>query len=62
MAASVSDCDLTLVLTENDIPGAVIDHPENSSVSELKWWLLCRGFEAPSTWRKSKLIEKFVGL
>jgi hypothetical protein len=47
-------------LTEDDIPGAVIEHPESASVPQLKWWLICRGFEAPSSWRKANLIEKFV--
>ena len=32
MAASVSGSDLTLVVTENDIPCGVIDHSENSCV------------------------------
>ena len=47
-------------LSEEDIPGAVIEQPENASVSQLKWWLLCRGFESPSSWKKAKLIEKLV--
>ena len=46
-------------LSEEDIPSAVIE-PENASVSQLKWWLLCRGFESPSSWKKAKLIERHI--
>ena len=36
-------------LTENDIPGAILTEPlEKSTVPALKWWLLCRGIQAPS--------------
>ena len=46
-------------LTEKDIPGAILNEPlENATVPELKWWLLCRGIQAPSLWRKMKLIER----
>lgn len=46
-------------LTEKDIPGAILNEPlENATVPELKWWLLCRGIQAPSSWRKIKLIER----
>ena len=45
-------------LTENDIPGAILNEPlENATVQALKWWLLCRGMQASSSWRKPKLIE-----
>ena len=45
-------------LTEKDIPGAILNEPlENATIPELKWWLLCRGIQAPS-WRKAKLIER----
>ena len=34
-------------LTESDIPGAKLTHPINSyTVTELKWWLLCRGVKS----------------
>ena len=40
-------------LTERDIPGAILNEPlENATVPELKWWLLCCGIQAPSSWRK----------
>ena len=46
-------------LSESDIPGAILQEPlENATVPELKWWLLCRGVEVPSSWRKPKLIER----
>ena len=46
-------------LTENDIPGAILTEPlEKSTVPALKWWLLCRGIQAPSSWRKAILIEE----
>ena len=46
-------------LTKKDIPGAILNQPlENATVPELKWWLLCRGIQAPSSWRKMKLIER----
>lgn len=46
-------------LTEKDIPGAILNEPlENATIPELKWWLLCRGIQAPSSWRKAKLIER----
>jgi hypothetical protein len=46
-------------LTESDIPGAILEEPlEKATVHALKWWLLCRGIKAPSSWRKAKLIER----
>ena len=46
-------------LTEKDIPRAILNEPlENATVPELKWWLLCRGIQALSSWRKAKLIER----
>ena len=46
-------------LTKKDIPGAILNQPlENATVPELKWWLLCRGIQAPSSWRKMKLFER----
>ena len=46
-------------LTESDIPGAILEEPlEKATIHALKWWLLCRGIKAPSSWRKAKLIER----
>lgn len=46
-------------LTESDIPGATLHEPlESATVHALRWWLLCHGIQAPTSWRKAKLIEK----
>ena len=46
-------------LTEHDIPGAMLNEPlENSTIPELKWWLLCRGIHTLSSWKKAVLIQK----
>ena len=48
-----------VVLTAVDIPGAELSVPyEAHPVPALKWWLLCRGIKAPSSWRKQQLIER----
>ena len=54
-----SSTTVTVELTEQDIPGAVLHEPlESSTVTALRWWLLCHGVEAPASWRKPTLIEK----
>ena len=60
MTVQMAECtSATDELTENDIPGAILNEPlENATVPALKWWLLYRGIQAPSTWRKATLIEK----
>ena len=63
MAASASEvvqssekADITL--TEDDIPGTSLQPPfEKHTVSELRWWLLCRGVTV-SISLKAKIIEK----
>ena len=63
MAASASElvqssekADITL--TEDDIPAASRQPPfEKHTVSELRWWLLCRGVTV-STFLKEANIEK----
>ena len=48
-----------VVLTPADIPGADISEPfESHTMPALRWWLLCRGISAPSSWRKKKLIDR----
>ena len=38
-------------LTEHDIPGARLTGAKDGyTMSELKWWLLCRGVKAPNSW------------
>ena len=62
-SASVSSVELT----ENDIPGAMLEEPlESVTMPALRWWLLCRGIQVPTSLRKAKLLEKsavrhFVG-
>ena len=46
-------------LTEDDIPGAAPAEPlESHIVPSLKWWLLCRGIKALSSWKKQRLIAR----
>ena len=46
-------------LTEIDIPGASLEEPMNKhSIPALKWWLLCRGIEMPSSVHKGQLLDK----
>ena len=48
-----------IVLTEADIPGASLKEPlEVHNVAALKWWLLCRGVQVPSSCKKPDLIER----
>ena len=48
-------------LTENDIPGASLKEPfESHTVSQLRWWLLCRGIVAPTSWKKPQVIQRCV--
>ena len=48
-----------ITLTEDDIPGASLQPPfEKHKVSELRWWLLCRGVTVSISLKKAKIIEK----
>lgn len=50
-------------LTEQDIPGAFLDEPlESHTIPALRWWLLCHGIQAPTSWKKPKLIARLVQL
>lgn len=66
MAAGVEEADtsslcVTVTLTEDDIPGAALTEPfENHTVSQLRWWLLCRGIVVPTSWKKPQIIQRFV--
>ena len=56
----MAEASSALELTESDIPGAILHEPlENATVHSLRWWLLCHGIQAPSSWRKAKLIERW---
>ena len=46
-----------LTLTD-DIPGAILKEPlESHTVSELRWWLLCRAVVVPNSW-KGQIIAR----
>ena len=48
-------------LTEFDIPGACLDAPmDRHTMSQLKWWLLCHGIKAPSSWKKQQLVARWI--
>ena len=47
-------------LIEDDIPGAKLTGAvDRYTMSELKWWLLCRGVKAPNSWNKKQLISRY---
>ena len=66
MAASASGLGkssekVNIFLTEDDIPGASgsLQPPfERHNVTELRWWLLCRGVTVSTSMKKSSIIEK----
>lgn len=46
-------------LTEADIPGACLEEPmDRHTMPQLKWWLLCRGIKALSSWKKRQLVAR----
>ena len=52
---------LTVTLAESDIPGAILtDQPYNARA--YRWWLLCRGVKAPTSWKKNRLLSKKVSI
>ena len=51
----------SLSLTEADVPGAFLSEPMAShTMPQLRWWLLCRGVKAPTSWNKTKLLSRYV--
>ena len=55
--------DITLCLVEADIPGASLAEPfETHTVTELSWWLLCRGISTPKSWKKAQVVHRYVAL
>ena len=57
--SSSSSRSVAVKLTAKDIPGADLKEPlETYGVPALQWWLLCQGIKAPSSWRKSQLIDR----
>ena len=56
IAVIMSHTDMTL--TEDDIPSASLSEPlDKHTVSALRWWLLCRGINSPTSLKK-QLIGK----
>ena len=50
---------MSVELTEEDIPGAALKEPlESHTVHALKWWLLCRGEKAPTSWKKAQYVSR----
>ena len=51
-----------IVLTEEDIPGAILDYQriETYNIADLRWWLKCRDVHPPTSWKKAQLITKSV--
>ena len=57
IGASVGEVELT----ERDIPGAYLDSPlERHNNEALRWWLLCRNIQVPTSMTKAQLIARFV--
>ena len=60
MAFVVTNVNLSDILTESDIPGALLpqEAPELCNVVQLKRWLTCR--VASTTGRKVELVSRLV--
>jgi len=60
MASVVTNVNLSDILTESDIPGALLpqEAPELCNVVQLKRWLTCGG--ACTTGRKVELVSRLV--
>ena len=49
----------TVELTASDIEGAHLDEPvDKHTVVSLRWWLLCHGIKASTSWKKSELVTQ----
>jgi len=45
--------------TTDDILGSKLGEPINKhTIVELRWWLLCPGIKAPTSWKKVQLITR----
>ena len=50
-----------ITLSPDDIPGANLSEPyEGHTISALRWWLLCRGIKARTSWKKQELISRYI--
>ena len=59
--SGISNAACEVTLTEDDIPGAKLSKPYNKhTISALRWWLLCRGIEVPTSWKKQQILDRFV--
>ena len=62
-SSEASGSSFTAVLCAADIPGAELSKPfDKHTVAALRWWLLCRGIKAPSSWKKAQLIERYKNI
>ena len=51
----------TVELTEADIPGLFLSEPfDRHTIPKLRWWVLCRGIQAPTSWKKKRLVSRYV--
>ena len=60
MAATLSTSANVAVLSENDIPGALLcgQKPSEFKNEELKFWLHCRGNPAKGLKTKAELVKR----
>ena len=59
MSASSPEPRPELILSPEDIPGAVLSQPyAKHTAAALRWWLLCRGVKVPSSLKKQQLVER----
>ena len=48
-----------VLLEPAEILGADLKEPfEQHAMPALRWWLLCRGISAPSSWKKQQLVNR----
>ena len=53
-------CIMAMSVELDDIPGAALKEPlESHTVHELKWWFLCRGEKAPTSWKKAQYVSRY---
>ena len=58
-----SDQVTVIQLTERDIPGAFLSEPiDRPTMPELWWWLLCRGIQTTTSWKKQKLLSRLANV
>ena len=59
----MSDTVHEVTVSPEDIPGANLSKPyEKHTVAALRWWLLCRGIKAPTSWKKKEIVNRLVSL